>query len=57
MDLKAPADNSLPDRVFAKQLLTRLAEASGYEMWLRAGEVRTIGGVRTIEIEGVWNVQ
>jgi hypothetical protein len=57
MDLTVPADYRVADRVFAKQLLTRLAEHSGYEMWLRPGEVRTTDGVRTIEIEGVWNVQ
>lgn len=57
MDLAVPVDKSVPDRVFAKQLLTRLVEASGYEMWLRPGEIRTTDGVRIVEIEGVWNVQ
>ncbi|MCG7374277.1 hypothetical protein MHL40_16615 [Pseudomonas luteola] len=57
MDLTIKGTGTLPDRLYGKQLLTELAQASGYGMWLRAGEVKTTGDVRTIEIEGVWNVQ
>lgn len=57
MDLKVPLDPTIPDRVFAKQLLTKLAEESGYEMWLRPGETRSAEGARIVEVEGVWNVQ
>jgi hypothetical protein len=54
IDLRVPKQNDIPLRIFAKQILTQIAESSGYEVWLRPTEARVEDGVMIVEIEGVW---
>lgn len=54
IDLKVKRETNEPERLFAKRVLTQIAETSGYEMWLRPTEARMVDGVLVIEIEGSW---
>lgn len=54
IDLKVKRDSNEPERIFAKRILTEIAETSGYEMWLRPTEARMVDGLLVIEIEGSW---
>lgn len=55
IDLKVARDTNEPERLFAKRIITDIAEKSGYEMWLRPTEAREVEGGLIIEIEGSWN--
>ncbi len=54
IDLKVKRESNEPERIFAKRILTEIAETSGYEMWLRPTEARMVDGALVIEIEGSW---
>lgn len=54
IDLKIKRESNEPERIFAKRIITAIAETSGYEMWLRPTEARMVDGVLVIEIEGSW---
>lgn len=54
LDLKIKRESNEPERIFAKRIITEIAETSGYEMWLRPTEARMVDGALVIEIEGSW---
>lgn len=54
LDLKVKRESNEQERIFAKRIITEIAETSGYEMWLRPTEARMVDGSLVIEIEGSW---